>query len=302
MRPPTTAATRSRYVKMGASRDGRFAGLHVRIIADMGAYAMFLGPLIPSLGAFVMPGCYRWDAVRTDITGVYTNKMGTDAIRGAGRPEATHYIEVMVDQMAAELGIDSLELRRRNFIPKEEFPYDTPVGMTYDSGDYQGDAGEAPGARRPGAGARAHGGRQAARHRVLDVDGDLRPRPVARHRPGDARRPGRAVGVRAGARPGHGQRDRLHGHVAARPGARDRVRADRGRPARGSTPSRSTSCTATPRRARRASARTARARSRWAARRSSGRRRRWSPRRARSSPTSSRPRRRTSSCATGSSP
>ncbi len=125
------------YVKMGASRDGRFAGLHVRIIADMGAYAMFLGPLIPSLGAFVMPGCYRWDAVRTDITGVYTNKMGTDAIRGAGRPEATHYIEVMVDQMAAELGIDGLELRRRNFIPKEEFPYDTPVGMTYDSGDYQ---------------------------------------------------------------------------------------------------------------------------------------------------------------------
>ena len=98
---------------------------------------MFLGPLIPSLGAFVMTGCYRWDAVRTDITGVYTNKMGTDAIRGAGRPEATHYIEVMVDQMAAELGIDGLELRRRNFIPKEEFPYDTPVGMTYDSGDYQ---------------------------------------------------------------------------------------------------------------------------------------------------------------------
>ena len=125
------------YVKMGASRDGRFAGLHVRIIADLGGYAMFLGPLIPSLGAFVMPGCYRWDAVRTDITGVFTNKMGTDAIRGAGRPEATHYIEVMVDQMAAELGVDRLELRRRNFIPKEEFPFDTPVGMTYDSGDYQ---------------------------------------------------------------------------------------------------------------------------------------------------------------------
>jgi carbon-monoxide dehydrogenase large subunit len=125
------------YVRMGASRDGRFAGLHVRIVADMGAYAMFLGPLIPSLGAFVMPGCYRWDAVRTDITGVYTNKMGTDAIRGAGRPEATHYIEVMVDQMAAELGIDGVELRRRNFIPKDEFPYETAVGMTYDSGDYQ---------------------------------------------------------------------------------------------------------------------------------------------------------------------
>ena len=126
------------YVKMGASRDGTFTALHVRIIADLGGYAMFLGPLIPSLGAFVMPGCYRWQAVRTDITGVFTNKMGTDAIRGAGRPEATHYIEVMVEQMAAELGIDRLELRRRNFVPKEEFPYPTAVGMTYDSGDYQG--------------------------------------------------------------------------------------------------------------------------------------------------------------------
>ena len=85
-----------------------------------------------------MTGCYRWQAVRTDITGVFTNKTGTDAIRGAGRPEATHYIEVMVDQMAAELGIDRLELRRRNFVGKEEFPYDTAVGMTYDSGDYAG--------------------------------------------------------------------------------------------------------------------------------------------------------------------
>ena len=119
---------------MGAKRDGTFAALHVKIIADLGAYALFLGPLIPSLGAFfVMTGCYRWQAVRTDITGVFTNKTGTDAIRGAGRPEATHYIEVMVDQMAAELGIDRLELRRRNFIGKEEFPYDTAVGMTYDS-------------------------------------------------------------------------------------------------------------------------------------------------------------------------
>ena len=125
------------YVRMGASRDGSFNALHVRIIADLGAYSLFLGPLIPSLGAFVMPGCYRWQAVRTDITGVFTNKMGTDAIRGAGRPEATHYIEVMVDQMAAELGIDRLELRRRNFVPKEEFPFETAVGMTYDSGDYQ---------------------------------------------------------------------------------------------------------------------------------------------------------------------
>ncbi len=126
------------YVKLGAQRDGTFKALHVKIIADLGGYSLFLGPLIPSLGAFVMTGCYRWDAVRTDITGVFTNKTGTDAIRGAGRPEATHYIEIMVDQMAAELDIDRLELRRKNFVAKEEFPYQTAIGMTYDSGDYAG--------------------------------------------------------------------------------------------------------------------------------------------------------------------
>ncbi len=126
------------YVKMGANRDGTLVALHVKIIADFGAYIMLLTPMIPSLGAFVMPGCYRWKAVRTDITGVMTNKMATDAIRGAGRPEATHYIEVTMDQMAHELGIDRLELRRKNFIPKEDFPAETAVGMIYDSGNYEG--------------------------------------------------------------------------------------------------------------------------------------------------------------------
>jgi len=126
------------YVKLGADRDGTLNALHVKIIADFGAYMMLLTPLIPSLGAFVMAGCYRWKAVRTDITGVMTNKMATDAIRGAGRPEATHYIEVMLDQLAAEIDVDRLELRRRNFIPKEDFPAETPVGIVYDSGDYHG--------------------------------------------------------------------------------------------------------------------------------------------------------------------
>jgi len=126
------------YVKMGANRDGTLVALHVKIIADFGAYIMLLTPMIPSLGAFVMPGCYRWKAVRTDITGVMTNKMATDAVRGAGRPEATHYIEVTMDQMAHELGIDRLELRRKNFIPKEDFPAETAVGMIYDSGNYEG--------------------------------------------------------------------------------------------------------------------------------------------------------------------
>jgi carbon-monoxide dehydrogenase large subunit len=124
------------YVRMGAKHDGTITAWHVRIIADMGAYNMLLTPLIPSLGAFVMGGCYRIPNVKTEIIGVFTNKCPTDAIRGAGRPEATHMIEVTLDQLAAELEVDRLELRRRNFIPKAAFPYETATAVVYDSGDY----------------------------------------------------------------------------------------------------------------------------------------------------------------------
>jgi aerobic carbon-monoxide dehydrogenase large subunit len=125
------------YTKMGAKRDGTITAFHVRIIADLGAYNMLLTPAIPSLGAFVMSGVYKMPALQTDIVGVFTNKCPTDAIRGAGRPEATHMIEVTLDQLAAELGIDQLELRRKNFIPKEDFPAELPIGVVYDSGDYE---------------------------------------------------------------------------------------------------------------------------------------------------------------------
>jgi carbon-monoxide dehydrogenase large subunit len=125
-------------VRMGAKRDGTILAYHVRIVADFGAYNMLLTPLIPSLGAFVMGGCYKIPNVRTDIIGVFTNKAPTDAIRGAGRPEATHMIEVVLDQMAAELGMDSLELRRKNFIPPEDFPAAVATGVIYDSGNYAG--------------------------------------------------------------------------------------------------------------------------------------------------------------------
>src|SRR4051812_28940974 len=126
------------YVKVGATRDGKITAFHTHSCARFGAYLMLLTPTIPSLGAFVMSGCYDIPAVQTDITGVFTNKFPTDAIRGAGRPEATHLIEVMIEQAAHELGMDSLELRRKNFIPKEDFPADVAVGITYDSGDYHG--------------------------------------------------------------------------------------------------------------------------------------------------------------------
>ena len=123
-------------VKLGAKRDGTLTAIHTKIVADFGAYFGILTPTIPSLGAFVMSGVYDIPAIQTDITGVFTNKYLTDAIRGAGRPEATHMIEVCMDQLAAELEMDPLELRRKNFIAADSFPHELPYGVVYDSGDY----------------------------------------------------------------------------------------------------------------------------------------------------------------------
>jgi len=126
------------YVKLGAKRDGTLTAIHTRVLQDCGAYFQLLTPYIPCFTAFVMSGPYRIPNVKTDITGVFTNKFATDATRGAGRPEATHLIEVMMDQLAVELDMDRLELRRKNFIPKEDFPAEVPIGVIYDSGDYHG--------------------------------------------------------------------------------------------------------------------------------------------------------------------
>ena len=121
-------------VKLGAKSDGTITAFHTRILADLGAYHMLLTPLIPSLGGFVMSGVYKTPAVQTDVTCVFTNKFATDAIRGAGRPEATHMIEVVVDQLAQELGMDPLDVRRKNFIQDDAFPFECPYGIVYDSG------------------------------------------------------------------------------------------------------------------------------------------------------------------------
>ena len=126
------------YVTLTATRDGTITGCRAHTIADLGAYQRLLTPFIPTLGFPVMGGVYKIPAIDITITGVFTNKFATDAIRGAGRPEATYWIEQSVDQLAAEIGMDPLELRRRNFIPKEEFPFTTALGITYDSGDYHG--------------------------------------------------------------------------------------------------------------------------------------------------------------------
>jgi aerobic carbon-monoxide dehydrogenase large subunit len=124
------------YVRVGAKRDGTLTAWHTKILADIGAYQMLLTPMIPPLSAFVMCGVYNTPAVQTDVIDVMTNKFPTDAIRGAGRPEATHLIEVVMEQLAHELGMDPLELRRKNFIPPFASGHETPIGITYDSGDY----------------------------------------------------------------------------------------------------------------------------------------------------------------------
>jgi carbon-monoxide dehydrogenase large subunit len=124
--------------RMGARADGTLTGLHVRLLGDLGAYHQLLTPFMPSFAAFAMCGCYRIPAVWTDTIGVFTNKVPLDSVRGSGRPEATCIVEVMIEQVAAELGLDPLELRRKNFIPKEDFPADVAIGMRYDSGDYAG--------------------------------------------------------------------------------------------------------------------------------------------------------------------
>jgi aerobic carbon-monoxide dehydrogenase large subunit len=124
-------------IKIAADADGRIRGLEVDLLADMGAYLMLVTPGVPLLGAFMFPAIYKMDAYSFKCTGVFTTKMPTDAYRGAGRPEATFAIERIMDELADELGIEPLELRERNWIKHEEFPYTTICGLTYDSGNYE---------------------------------------------------------------------------------------------------------------------------------------------------------------------
>ncbi|WP_119728504.1 xanthine dehydrogenase family protein molybdopterin-binding subunit [Thermomonospora amylolytica] len=122
---------------LAAERDGTIRGLKVDLLADMGAYLMLVTPGIPLLGAFMFNGIYKMGAYSFTCTGVFTNKTPTDAYRGAGRPEATYAIERLMDELAAELDLDPIEVRRRNWIRHEEFPYETIAGLTYDSGNYE---------------------------------------------------------------------------------------------------------------------------------------------------------------------
>jgi carbon-monoxide dehydrogenase large subunit len=124
------------YIDIAADREGNVKGLRVRLLANMGAHLRLFTAGIPVLGAFMFPGIYKFPAYRFECDGIFTNTAPTDAYRGAGRPEATFAIERIMDELALELGMDPLELRRKNWIKAEEFPFTTVAGLQYDSGDY----------------------------------------------------------------------------------------------------------------------------------------------------------------------
>ncbi len=124
-------------IEIAAKPDGTLLGLKVGLLADMGAYLQLVTPGVPILGAFMFPAIYKMKAYDFTCRGVFTNKTPTDAYRGAGRPEATYAIERIMDELAAELDRDPMDLRKQNWITHEEFPYEMVAGLTYDSGNYE---------------------------------------------------------------------------------------------------------------------------------------------------------------------
>jgi carbon-monoxide dehydrogenase large subunit len=125
------------YVELAAKRDGTVLGLKMRLIADIGAYNMLLTAAIPTLTMTMASATYDIPAIRTTLTEVFTNKTPTDAYRGAGRPEATYFVERAMDMLARELKMDPADVRRKNFIQPSQFPFTTQTGAVYDSGNYE---------------------------------------------------------------------------------------------------------------------------------------------------------------------
>jgi carbon-monoxide dehydrogenase large subunit len=124
--------------ELALAADGRMLGLRARVLADLGAYLYTSTPVSSHTLASLLVGCYAIPAADVEVAGVCTTKVPTGPYRGAGRPEAALTIERLVDRAAAELGLDRVEIRRRNVIPRDAFPYRSPLGHTYDSGDYAG--------------------------------------------------------------------------------------------------------------------------------------------------------------------
>jgi carbon-monoxide dehydrogenase large subunit len=124
-------------ITLAAEADGTVTGLKVELLTDLGSYNALLGGGTPVLGAFMFNAIYKFAAYQFNVQTVLTNKTWTDAYRGAGRPEATFAIERTMDELAAELGVDPLEIREKNWIRHDEFPFTSVCGLTYDSGNYE---------------------------------------------------------------------------------------------------------------------------------------------------------------------
>ena len=224
-------------IEIAATKDGTILGLKVDLLADMGAYLQIITPGHPAARHVHVLRHLQDGGARLHLHRRLHDKTPTDAYRGAGRPEATYAIERIVDEVAAELGMEPMELRQKNWITHEEFPYTQIAGLTYDSGNYEAATARAlelfgydelraeqtgpPRGRRPGA----------ARHRHLDVHRDVRARAVAHPRRAQVRR-GR-LGALHDPRPAHREDRAHHRYVAARSGPRDRVEPDRERHHRG---------------------------------------------------------------------
>src|SRR5256714_902697 len=125
-------------IEVGVKNDGTITGLRYNVVADLGAYHQLLTPAIPTLTGLMLSGAYKIPAIQMNVQGVFTNKMSTDAYRGAGRPEATYVVERIMDVIARELNLDPVAVRRKNFPNADEFPFHTATGLDYDSGDYEG--------------------------------------------------------------------------------------------------------------------------------------------------------------------
>jgi aerobic carbon-monoxide dehydrogenase large subunit len=124
--------------ELALAGDGRMLALRARYLGDLGAYLYSTTPVAPQTAGMLLTGCYAIPAADVEVVGVCTTKVPTGPYRGAGRPEAALVIERLVDLAAAELGLDPIELRRRNVVSPGAFPYTTPLGFTYDSGEYEG--------------------------------------------------------------------------------------------------------------------------------------------------------------------
>ncbi len=124
-------------VELAAKNDGTLLGLKLHLLVDIGAHHQLLTPIIPTLSVLMLPGLYKFRSFNADLVGVFTNRAPSDLYRGAGRPEATYVIERIIDKMAAKLGMDPAEIRRKNFPAPADFPFETATGLQYDSGNYE---------------------------------------------------------------------------------------------------------------------------------------------------------------------